>query len=415
MPSDDERILPHIFLPGHGDREDFTSPFGGGGDMALPARNRAQHAAKLRRDIQGAINAAETQLANRDYNIAHGVEGFYLEFEIPAAQAAIVDKLENKQGQSPIELVAVRPAPDDPEGYVLATVYVPATRKGFYEGKVEKYESEDRVRYEKGLDGAILTDALGNRIEKSRRPKNEVLVASVDAVRLAQLHSLYTDPGVFPQAGQEIWWEVWLRSGARETLLHAAERLNIAIRDHSVRFAEREVVLARATPEALTRAITHTDAVAELRLSRDTPAFFMEMESTGQTAWTNDALERLRPPSGDAPAVCILDSGSRRIHPLIEPALSGADHQAWRPDWTPDDNGQWHGHGTQMSGLALYGDLTPILIGSELITPAHRLESVKILPDRGQNDPDLYGYITASAIARAEIQTPQRRRVSVWQ
>lgn len=411
MPNGDERTLPHIFLPGHGDREDFTSPFGGGGDMALPARNRAQHAAKLRRDIRAAVNAAEAQMAQRDPDIAQGVEGFYLEFEIPAAQAAIVDKLENKRGRNPIELVAVRPAPDDPEEHVLATVYVPTTRKDFYEGKVEKYESEDSVRYEKGPDGADLIDAQGNRVEKSRRPKNEVLVASIDAVRLAQLRSLYTDPADFPPAGQEIWWEVWLRSGAREALLHAAERLNIAIRDHSVRFAEREVVLARATPEALTCLIAHTDIVAELRLNRDTPALFMEMEPTGQIEWTDDALTRLTPPPGDAPAVCVLDSGATRNHPLIEPVLSAADHQAWRADWPPDDNGQWRGHGTQMSGLALYGDLTPILVGNEPITPAHRLESMKILPDRGQNDPDLYGYITASAVSRAEIQASDRNRV----
>lgn len=411
MPNGDERTLPHVFLPGHGDREDFTSPFGGGGDMALPARSRARHAAKLRRDIQAALNAAEAQVAQRDPEIARGVEGFYLEFEIPIAQAAIVDKLENKQGRNPIELVTVRPAPDDPNGHVLATVYVPAARKEFYDGKVEKYESEDSVRYEKGPDGADLIDAQGNRIEKSRRPKNEVLVASVDAVRLGQLRSLYTDPADFPPAGQEIWWEVWLRSGARETLVHAAGRLNIAIRDHSVRFAEREVVLARATPEALTRLIAHTDAVAELRLNRDTPALFMDIEPTGQIEWTDDALARLTPPPGDAPAVCVLDSGATRNHPLINPVLSAGDHQAWRADWTPDDNGQWRGHGTQMSGLALYGDLTPILVGNEPITLGHRLESVKILPDRGQNDPDLYGYITASAVSRAEIQAPDRGRV----
>ena len=41
---------------------------------------------------------------------------------------------------------------------------------------------------------------------------------------------------------------------------------------------------------------------------------------------------------------------------------------------------------------------------------AHRLESVKILPDQGGNDPDLYGHITAEAISRAEITAPERPR-----
>lgn len=411
MPNGHERNHPHILLPDHGEREDFTSPFGGGGGMALPQRDRRRHAAKLRTDVARAVEAAQAQLAGRDEELIAGRPGFYLEFEIPAAQSAIVDKLENGQGRFPIELVAVRPAQDDPQGHVIATVYVPTERKDFFDGKVQAYETQDQVNYERGPDRQYLTDADGNRIEKSRRPKNEALVASLDAVRLGTLQSLFTDPGELPAAGQDVWWEVWLRADSRPAFEHAAARLNVTVREHTVRFAEREVVLARTTRETLARLIAHTDAVAELRLNRDTPAAFMEMEPTAQIEWVDDVLKRLVPPPGDGPAVCLLDSGSMRAHPLIEPALATADHQAWRADWTPDDNGQWRGHGTQMSGLALYGDLTPVLISNGPISPAHRLESVKILPDRGQNDPDLYGHITASAISIAEIQAPERSRV----
>ena len=411
MPNGHDRTLPHIYLPGYGDREDFTSPFGGGGDMALPARDRVRHALKLRRDIAAAVGAAEAQLAERDPAIVAGTKGFYLEFEIPVAQSAVVDKLENNQGRNPIELLAVRPAPEDPQGHVIATVYVPRRRKDFYDGKVDKYETEDQISYERGPDRQFLTDADGNRIEKSRRPKNEMLVASLDAVRLASLESLYTDPADLPAAGQEVWWEIWLRSGPRETFMYAAHRLDVAVREHTVRFAEREVLLARGTRGALARLIAHTDSIAELRLNRDTPAAFMDMEPTAQIEWVDEVLERLIPPPSNAPAVCILDSGAARNHPLIEPALAADDHQAWTAGWTPDDNGQWRGHGTQMGGLALYGDLTPVLVGNGPIEPSHRLESVKILPDRGQNDPDLYGHIMASAVSLGEIQAPRRSRV----
>lgn len=42
----------------------------------------------------------------------------------------------------------------------------------------------------------------------------------------------------------------------------------------------------------------------------------------------------------------------------------------------------------------------------------YRIESVRILPPSSgpANDPELYGAITGEAIARAEIQAPQRRR-----
>ncbi len=412
MPNESDRNLPHILLHGHGDREDFTSPFGGGGDMDLPARDRAQHAARLKRDIGAAIVAAEAQLAARDPDVAAGAEGFYLEFEIPVAQAAVVEKLENRQGRNDIELVAVRPSLTDPEGHFSATVFVPAARKDFYEKKVNAYETEDNVTYLKGANSEFLINAQGNRIERSRRPKNDVLVASIDAVRLAQVRDLYTDQlALFPEPAQEVWWEIWLRPDAHPTLEHAAARLKIVLRDHVVRFAEREVVLARSTPQTLSTLISNTDAVAELRLNRDTPALFMAMTPAGQIEWVNDVRTRLTPPPGNAPAVCILDSGCTRVHPLIEPALSAADHQAWTATWGPDDSGQWLGHGTQMSGLALYGDLTPVIVGTEPVAPPHRLESVKILPDRGQNDPELYGYVTASAASRAEIQAPARKRV----
>ena len=41
----------------------------------------------------------------------------------------------------------------------------------------------------------------------------------------------------------------------------------------------------------------------------------------------------------------------------------------------------------------------------------HRLESVKILPPTGTNEPDLYGAVTARATAAPETQAPVRRRV----
>lgn len=120
----------------------------------------------------------------------------------------------------------------------------------------------------------------------------------------------------------------------------------------------------------------------------------------------------MTPPAVDAPAVCLLDSGTTRRHLLIRPALDPPDQQAWDGAPSVDDiSGTWLGHGTEMSGIALYGDLMPVLTGTGAVTLTHRLESVKILPDRGDNDPDLYGAITAEAIARVEITAPTRPRV----
>ena len=52
------------------------------------------------------------------------------------------------------------------------------------------------------------------------------------------------------------------------------------------------------------------------------------------------------------------------------------------------------------------GELGPLLASPEPVTLRHRLESVKILPPVGANEPDLYGAITAQATSRPEIQEP---------
>jgi hypothetical protein len=63
-----------------------------------------------------------------------------------------------------------------------------------------------------------------------------------------------------------------------------------------------------------------------------------------------------------------------------------------------------------MAGLALYGDLASSIMSAQPVELTHRLESVKILPDQGENDPKLYGAITRDAVSQAEISAPNRKR-----
>ena len=410
MSKKEQHHLPHIYLPGHGNREDFTSPRSGGGGGTIPERNRKQHAQRLEEMLTTAAVVARERIANRDPEISGGIPGFYLEFELPQSQQSVLDKLEY-QGRNRIELVAVRPSDDNPDS-LKATVFLPESRREHYLRKVRKYAEEDNIQFKKDGEGNFLLDDEGKRIEKSRRPRNEALVAAMNSARVAEARSIYTDDlDLFPTSGQETWWEVWLRHGGRTVFDHATDHLKVATREHAVTFAEREVVLACTTPEVIGQIIENTDAIAELRLYRDTPALFMEMEGAQQMAWSEELVSRLVGPENKAPAICILDSGTTLRHPLISPALDKEDQHAWRADWHGEDvSTQWRGHGTQMSGVVLYGDLTEILVGNEPVELVHRLESVKILPDHDENAPDLYGYIADESVNRAEQQAPERRR-----
>lgn len=106
-------------------------------------------------------------------------------------------------------------------------------------------------------------------------------------------------------------------------------------------------------------------------------------------------------------AVCVLDTGVTQAHPLLSPALDPNDVHACDPTWTGGDS---HGHGTNMAGTALYGDLVPLLTTNRPVSLTHCLESVRVLPDQGDNEPRLYGAITCESIARAEIGAPDRQR-----
>jgi hypothetical protein len=98
-----------------------------------------------------------------------------------------------------------------------------------------------------------------------------------------------------------------------------------------------------------------------------------------------------------------------RTDPLLQPALAPEDCLKYDPSWPLTDA---ESHGTEMSGVALFGDQLPgLLLSDEPVTLAHRLESVKIMPPPPrQNEPRLYGAITAQAVYRIESQRPTRRR-----
>jgi hypothetical protein len=74
-------------------------------------------------------------------------------------------------------------------------------------------------------------------------------------------------------------------------------------------------------------------------------------------------------------------------------------------------------HGTQMAGLAAFGHLVALLDSAETWPQRHRLESVKILKNAGENEPELYGdLIGGSAGRQAPLgwKTAKAGSSSVW-
>ena len=381
------RNRPHFLLEGGGESEIFTSKHRGGGGLP-PARAGAAHAAKLEAALGTAVAAARAQIAARDPQIAQGEPGFYLDFEVPKDHCEALDGLENRPKK--IELVAVHPLEPGAET-VRATVFVPEAAADFYISKVRQYRDE---------------------VTEKGAPKNQKLIARIEDVRIAALRSLFTDEdALYPPPGQAVWWEVWLRDGRLAAFRAVAERLAVAVRPQMVSFPERDVVLALGDTALMARLVANSDAVAELRAPKDRPSFFLDLKPVEQADWAGDLVGRVDPPGAVAPAVCLLDSGATRGHPLIAPGLEAADQHAFDDGWGVGDSAYWNGHGTMMAGIALYGDLGHALAGNDQVPLRHRLETVKVLPPNAQNDPDLYGAVVEVGMRKAEREAPHRRRV----
>ena len=88
------------------------------------------------------------------------------------------------------------------------------------------------------------------------------------------------------------------------------------------------------------------------------------------------------PPSG-APGVVVLDSGLVTGHPVLSPAIG--DAQSFLPGASASDD---HGHGTIVSGIALYDDVADCLRNRSFI-PQLRIFSGRVLNEQNEGDTGL--------------------------
>ena len=277
-----------------------------------------------------------------------------------------------------------------------ATVFATAKGVDKLRKKVDQFRTENRPDREK--DGEIIPG----------RPKNADLIQSIAAITEAGLRALWRSPDYkFPDGNGAATWEVWLDPGESEAFIQQAPAHDLVIGAEWLRFPEDVVVIAHCTRVALASAIRSLGGVRAIAAPTVTADFFDGMDVEEQAQWVNELSQRTAyPPHPDPGYVTLLDTGASRAHPLIQSSLSVDDRHAANPAWSIEDT---HGHGTQMAGLALYGDLTPKLHQADPVPVNHRLESVKLIPDVGVNPHHLLGAVTRNAINAVEQIHPRRR------
>ena len=377
--------LPHIDLSRRLQAAPFTSAASNQIGAGTP-RSREAHGEKLRGELAASYRAFDA--ARREDPRLDPPQGAFLEVELK--RGSRVDVVERKDD-------GIKPgaARLDTNEKRIVGLYVPdESREVFAE---------------------ILREYQEGELTPRGKPQRRAFVEPIESIRAARLETFWTDdPSRLPPPGRQMWWEVWCVRALEDELGQLIARLGARAADREQRlyFPEHVVLPVLADRAMIELMLFARLSIVELRRASDSPAFFLDdIDRDEQRDVCEELSERTEWPGMDVPAVCLLDTGVNRAHILIEPTLAEADMAAVKAEWGVADSA--HGHGTGMAGLALFGDLTPHLAGTEVPSLTHRLESVKILPPDGFDPTEerLYGAFTKHAVALPETERPDRRRV----
>lgn len=381
MPGEQYR---HIFLLGPSRTQSYTSPIRGGGDINVPARDRARHSAFLRRQLDAAWSGADAAARQAVAYSAH--HGAYIEFSGSPGYDLVFKSLEAiSQG---IRLMNVRKVGEGDQERTFATVYVPNDKRNYFIRRLEKYAA-----------AAPHTQHYDN------------LMSSIADIKLAILESFWQDDLALIPGSNPAWVEVWISSDKEETVTAfdaLIQTLGIEKANGEIKFPERTVKMIFATRAQLESLLHRSDDIAEFRLAKEVVPLVIGMSNASQVALARNLLSRTTFSSTPDTAICILDHGVDNAHVLIQPALSNTDRHTVESAWDVVDD---DGHGTAMAGTAIYGDLASILNSSSPVIVPHCIESSKILPPQGQNPKELWGFRTSQGVSNAEYAAPSRKRI----
>ncbi|PKL41999.1 MAG: peptidase S8 [Candidatus Riflebacteria bacterium HGW-Riflebacteria-1] len=388
-----QRQLPHLPI-----KVSETTVFkakGGGSSTPIAFKDRTIHSAILRQQLEKAWSqAAEEKIVHHTSR-----SGIYLEFRGDDGYELAVESLESLREKDPskrVKLLNVRKESvqvgEKIESVTVATIFTPSDKKNLLFDKLEEYASKDTPK---------------------GKPRNAKLFGNISNIRMAlDVEPFWQDSKNLIPSDQPEWCEVWLSSDQLEVIKGFEDLLaevGITSKPGFIRFPERTVKLVHASMPQLAKLTRNSPDIAEYRRAKETAAFWCNQSNKDQVEWARDFLKRLKVENNATVSVCILDTGVNNGHPLLKPILSDEDCQAVKNVWGSND---LDGHGTLMAGLTAYGDLREILSHNAIVQQRHFLESVKILPHSGKNEPHLWGLITQQGVYKAEAQAPERKRIS---
>lgn len=383
-----DELKNHLSIDGRVETLAFRSPLSVQRERA-PQRDRGAHARRLLGQLQALTDSiVDLERTRHELGLPER-RGMTISVEFKPRGVYDYTKVEWKR--EGIELSAVH----EHREHDVAVLHVP-------DGKLSAFVKR-------------VTEYMRGNNPQGTGPKHASLVNAIENIRRAAFSELWSDTAKPPEDNQPHWFQIWLRhtSGQIKDLVAdftaQAAKVGIEVEPGYVRFPGRIVVAAYGTRTELELTAELLDLVAEIRFVEPNAEFYLsELTPAERAEWVNDLLGRTTYIVGNEPYVCILDTGVNLGHPLLEPSLHVDDTHTYDPAWGQHDH---DGHGSEMAGIALYGDLTAALNSDDEIELPHRLESVKILPPKGTTPPHLWGAVTAEAVSRVEVDSPDRNRL----
>ncbi|EOW2358385.1 S8 family peptidase [Cronobacter sakazakii] len=276
------------------------------------------------------------------------------------------------------------------DGMTMANVSVP----------VEGFSKLDKILQEYATENT-----------KKGNPKNQPFIESISNIEYGNFRALWFSQEEFPKDIYKVQdVELWLDSSDIDEYLLVEKfekicgQLGIIVKQGTLTFKDRIVKIVCASMHDLMLVQQLTELISEIRPSKAVSVDFLDLKPAEAFQWINGIpyreLKTLIP-------ICILDTGINSQHPLLNKFVNENALIVVEPHWA---NGDLKGHGTGIAGLALFGDLKHAIQSNELPISGI-IESAKILPDTGINEPQLYGAITTDAIYNIEARQPSERRI----
>ncbi len=371
----------------------FTPISGGGNSDTERLPDHVTHGAYLEKKFQNVWEQDARQKAMFAEIKNRG--GTYIEFSGSTKLPLKLSSLENKHaGSKLLNVKIIEGTGTASEKIEKATVFLPDEHKNFFNNEIEAYKQEP---------------------ESGKKPKNQDNISHITDINLSTVSDFWF--GRDPMPGDTaVWCEVWITADFKkenDAVTDFFEHCNLLNIHHSSKyivFPEKVVTLCKTSGTDLQKLINTTGVIAELHLFHEPASFFVKEGQAGnydREQWIENLKSRIVS-SEKRGRVCIFDTGLNRGHPLLEDVTKPGTIQSVDPNWNASDVA---GHGTEMAGVCEYFDLGDALESSKPVQQNIELESVKILSDTGENDPNLYGQISADAVATAQIAVNDRNRV----